>query len=194
MQWSSLVTAGHLVWHLNHRHLIQEMSGQGVRLNQATPAALKAGKLVINDREIGLAQPIMTLLPAAAKGQWWWASSAATEESSTISAMLRDSAGECDVINTPTLGFSALTGVQNASPGQAAEVVCSAATALTEGPFFTAIPMGKSLVVSAVQVNEIKHPDITEEQITSIASSVKWTPAPVQREVSGARHTAGILI
>lgn len=189
MRWSDLVTAGHITWHLNHRYLAQALGRQDMRLSAADPTALRAGRLVLEGQDVGLAQPLMTLAPQASMGQWWWASAASDSDSTKVVNALRAADGDCDVLVQPTVAFSALTGVQKATPSQAAEAVCAAATALLRGPRFTAIPVGQSIIVTAVQVPSLgSTPEFTDEAIIQCAQSLSWTPGPTDREVQGAQH------
>ena len=59
MRWSDLVTAGHITWHLTHRHLAQALGRQDMRLSAADPTALRAGRLVLGGQDVGLAQPCL---------------------------------------------------------------------------------------------------------------------------------------
>jgi hypothetical protein len=192
MRWSALVTAGHITWHLTHQHLTQSLSRKGIRLTAADPVALREGHLVCGDTHLGTAQPLMTLAPQAALGQWWWAAKASGDANRALADTLQAADPDCDVLQHPTIKFATLTGDQDSTAGRAAEVVCAAATALLTGPAFTAIPVGQQIIISAVQIPTVDTPVFTTDQVRDCAERLPWMPASADREIEGALHILGL--
>ena len=179
MKWNDLVANGLILQLLGQRALRSSVNERGLNALQPQLADLREGRFVIDGEALGLAQPVMTLAPAARSGQWWWDSKAAVAGTTDVVDAVRSAGVGCAQIEQAVVSCADLwpgRAVEGASMMKVASCVAGACTALIDGPLFYPIDAGKAVLVIAVQTDDEVSMCYDDSAVDEAVSYASWVP------------------